>query len=270
MSTQKRTVFLSAGHGGKDPGAVANGLEEKNINLAIMMSCAEYLRSCDVNVITSRTGDEDDPVGEEVREANASGADIAVSFHNNAGGGHGSESYIWAGCAEGKKLAQLLEKASQSLGQTSRGVKSTRSLYFIKNTTMTACLVETAFLDSDDYQKVDEASEQNAFGVAYAKAILEYFGMSTEIPSESKPVPEANAAEEKDYMFMVKVSITNLLIRKGPGTNYARVTLPDGSTHIAPGKYRIVDTSSGTGSTNGWGKLYSGAGWISLDFAEKI
>lgn len=260
-------VFLSAGHGGSDPGAVANGLSEKNINLAIMLSCADYLRKCDVEVVTSRTTDENDPVGEEVREANASGADIAVSFHNNVGGGNGSESYIWAGCAEGKKLATLLEQASQSLGQNSRGVKGTRSLYFIKNTTMTACLVETAFLDSDDRFIIDEASEQNAFGVAYAKAILEYFGMSVEIPAAPEKEP---VKEEKDYLYMVNVKITNLLIRKGPGTNYARVTLPDGSAHIKPGPYRIVEESAGAGSNKGWGKLYSGAGWIALDYAEKI
>ena len=32
-------VFIAVGHGGKDPGAVANGLKEKDINLAIAKSC---------------------------------------------------------------------------------------------------------------------------------------------------------------------------------------------------------------------------------------
>ncbi len=85
-------VFLSAGHGGSDPGAVAYGLKEKTINLNIMLACRDELKRHGVKVYTSRTKDENDPVGEEVREANKSSADVAVSFHTNAGKGDGSES----------------------------------------------------------------------------------------------------------------------------------------------------------------------------------
>lgn len=62
--------------------------------------------------------------------------------------------------------------------------------------------------------------------------------------------------------YHVRVKITSLNIRKGPGTNY-------GSTgFIKPGVYTIVAESTGTGATK-WGKLKSGAGWISLDYATK-
>lgn len=64
--------------------------------------------------------------------------------------------------------------------------------------------------------------------------------------------------------YMVRVKITNLNIRKGPGTNYSRVST------IAPGSYTIVDEQSGLGSKKGWGKLKSGVGWISLDYVTKI
>ena len=53
--------------------------------------------------------------------------------------------------------------------------------------------------------------------------------------------------------FLVKVSISDLNIRKGPRTDYAKT-----------GKF------TGKGSTAGWGRLKSGAGWISLDYATKI
>lgn len=56
-----------------------------------------------------------------------------------------------------------------------------------------------------------------------------------------------------------------LRIRKGPGTNYGIAQIA-----IAPGVYTIVAESSGAGSTKGWGKLKSGAGWISLDYATKV
>ena len=171
-------VFLSAGHGGSDPGAVGFGMKEKDINLNIMLACLDELVKHGVTVVCSRTKDENDPVGSEVKEANASGADVAVSFHTNAGGGNGSESYYWTNDLKGQKLATLCEKHAKSIGQNSRGIKSGNHLYFIKNTNMTAVLCECAFIDNDtDNNIIDTTAEQRAFGVAYAKAILEYLGI---------------------------------------------------------------------------------------------
>lgn len=64
--------------------------------------------------------------------------------------------------------------------------------------------------------------------------------------------------------FKVKVAISDLNIRKGPGTNYAR------TKYIPVGVYTIIEVQSGTGSDKGWGRLKSGAGWISLDFCTKV
>lgn len=58
--------------------------------------------------------------------------------------------------------------------------------------------------------------------------------------------------------YTVRVTIRNLNIRKGPGTKYGRVQ------YIKPGVYTIVEEKSG------WGKLKSGAGWISLAYTEKL
>lgn len=65
--------------------------------------------------------------------------------------------------------------------------------------------------------------------------------------------------------FLVRVSITDLNIRKGPGTNYART-----GRFTGKGVFTIMEVKSGTGSANGWGRLKSGAGWISLDYAAKV
>ena len=171
-------VFLSAGHGGTDPGAVGNGLKEKNINLQIMLACQAELVRHGVTVVCSRTTDANDPVQDEVREANASGADIAVSFHTNAGGGDGSESFYYKTSAKGKKLAELCEKHVKAIGQNSRGVK-TNNLMFTRATNMPAVLCECAFVDNKkDIAIIDTVAEQKAFGVAYAKAILEYLGIA--------------------------------------------------------------------------------------------
>ena len=172
-------VFLSAGHGGSDPGAVGNGIYEKTVNLNALLACQEELLRHGVTVVCSRTTDANDPVQEEVMEANASGADIAVSFHANAGGGDGFEAFYYSTSSKGKKLAGLCEKYVKALGQNSRGLKKGDHLYFIRKTAMTAVLVESFFVDNKTDAAIgDTLSEQRAFGVAYAKAILEYLGIA--------------------------------------------------------------------------------------------
>lgn len=178
-------VFLSAGHGGSDPGAVGNGMSEKDINLVTMLACRDELIRHKVEVVCSRTKDENDPVGQEVKEANASGAKIAVSFHVNAGGGDGFEAYYFSKSSEGKKLAKLCEKQIVKLGQNSRGIKTGDKLYFVKNTTMTAVLCESFFIDNSKDKTIgDTIDEQKTLGVAYAKAILEYLGITYKAPAK--------------------------------------------------------------------------------------
>lgn len=173
-----KKVFLSAGHGGSDPGAVAYGMKEKDINLNILLACNEVLVRHGVITILSRTKDENDPVTDEVKEANASGADVAVSFHTNAGGGDGSESLFHSTSSKGKKLATLCEKYVKAIGQNSRGVKSRDDLWFLRGTKMVSVLCECAFVDNKtDNKIIDTTAEQKAFGVAYAKAILDYLGI---------------------------------------------------------------------------------------------
>lgn len=180
-------VFLSAGHGGNDPGAVAYGLKEKDINLQILLACKAELERHGLTVVCSRTADADDPVQEEVREANKSGAKIAVSFHTNAGKGDGSETFYYASSVSGKILAALCEKYVKELGQNSRGIKSTSNLYFLRKTVMPSVLCECAFIDNDsDNNVVDTVVEQKKFGVAYAKGILEYLGVTYREPKKPK------------------------------------------------------------------------------------
>ena len=63
--------------------------------------------------------------------------------------------------------------------------------------------------------------------------------------------------------YTVRVKITDLNIRSGPGTNNAKKGV------IKPGVYTIVQEATGAGASK-WGKLKSGAGWISLDHCEKM
>ncbi len=64
--------------------------------------------------------------------------------------------------------------------------------------------------------------------------------------------------------YLVKVTANSLTIRKGAGTNSAKV-----GTITDKGTYTIVEERKGTGASM-WGKLKSGAGWISLDYVKKV
>ncbi len=84
-----------------------------------------------------------------------------------------------------------------------------------------------------------------------------------EIVNKKLDGENAPITPELDESYLVKVTTDVLNIRKGPGTNYAIVgQIRDRGT------YTIVKESSGAGASL-WGKLKSGAGWISLDYTDR-
>ena len=96
------------------------------------------------------------------------------------------------------------------------------------------------------------APDKNHFKISYFINIIKHFLL------------KIFTLVNKNNAFMVKVDRTDLNIRDGAGTNYKVNSV------IPKGIYTIVETKAGQGSTAGWGKLKSGAGWISLDFATRI
>ncbi len=63
--------------------------------------------------------------------------------------------------------------------------------------------------------------------------------------------------------YSVQIVSSKLNLRSGPGTGYPS------KGYIKPGVYTVVNEATGAGATK-WGKLKSGAGWISLDYAQKV
>lgn len=68
-----------------------------------------------------------------------------------------------------------------------------------------------------------------------------------------------------DCPFLVKVSIPDLNIRKGAGTNTAKT-----GQYTGVGIFTILEVREGKGSDKGWGRLKSGAGWIALSYCERV
>ena len=77
---------------------------------------------------------------------------------------------------------------------------------------------------------------------------------------------DVKAAEKTaETSFRVRVSIDDLNIRTGPGTDHTRT-----GKYTGVGIFTIMEVKAGKGSTAGWGRLKSGVGWISLDYAKRI
>jgi N-acetylmuramoyl-L-alanine amidase len=181
-------VFLGVGHGGSDPGAVANNTKEKDLNLSIALACRDVLVRHGVSVKMSRTKDENDPLSEEIKECNSFSPDLAVDIHNNAGGGDGGEAFYHYGGGKSKVLAENILAEVVKIGQNSRGAKirknsNGKDYYgFIRETSCPAVIVECAFVDNaTDLKILATEGKKKAMGVAIAKGILKTLGVEVEV-----------------------------------------------------------------------------------------
>lgn len=152
-------VCLDAGHGGSDPGAVYEGRQEKDDNLAVALAVRDILESSgfeNLEVLLTRAEDTALELEERVAIANGANATLFVSIHRNSGGGDGIETWISAeGKRPEKELATLIQtQLATTPGATDRGVKSGTasnphaSYYVVGNTDMPACLIELGFIDN--------------------------------------------------------------------------------------------------------------------------
>ena len=178
-------VFIGVGHGGSDPGAVANGVKEKDLNLSIALACRDVLKRHGVEVKMSRTKDEGDSLSEEIRECNAYGPDLAVDIHNNAGGGDGAEVFYHYGGGKSKTLAENILAEVVKVGQNSRGAKVRKNSQgkdyygFIRQTSAPAVIVECAFVDNaTDLKILASEGKRKAMGKAIANGILKTLGVA--------------------------------------------------------------------------------------------
>lgn len=109
-----------------------------------------------VNVMPDHAESIRDSLEKRVDAANKSGAELFVSIHMNAGGASGTE--VWIGSEKGRKIAEKIVRSIGELGFKNRGIKlqgkDGKGLYVLKNTRMTALLVEGCFLDSREDMKL--------------------------------------------------------------------------------------------------------------------
>lgn len=170
-----KVVVIDAGHGGGAPGAIKQGVMEKDINLAIVKELKELLDKNDRNigVYYTRTEDVNPTFEQRAQLGGKAGANIFVSVHSNStldglmSSYNGTEvMYDELKSEEGfssKRLAQIcLEETIKVLGSKDNGVTYGNSIYIIRNSEVPVALVEVGFmtnqqelnkLTTPDYQK---------------------------------------------------------------------------------------------------------------------
>lgn len=241
-------IAIRGGHNYQATGAVAllNEVEEDRILTPIIIN---YLKGLGHEVLDVTPGncDVNSDLRYGVSKANTWGADLFVSIHFNKAyssynGAIGSEVCVYS---KSKEAQRVCDKLSE-LGFINRGQKIRQELYELKSTKMNAMIIEVCFVEATKDVELYKSLGHNRI----ARAIAEGIADKQVVSSEPKP-SNSNA-------YTVKITGDVLNVRKGPGTNYAiATTVKQGEV------YTIVEEQ------NGFGKLKSGAGWISLEFTSK-
>lgn len=189
--------------GAGDPGAVnaSMSLIEADIVEIIGKHAADYLKEnyTGFEIGYSRTDDSFVSLSNRCKKANDWNADIFISFHINAGGGTGYESFVYTNASTKSVALQnvINAKAIAAAKKHGLGVHGEASkrgnLAVLRGTDMPAILTETAFIDSKDATLLKSNEFLKDMGVAYAVGLAEFTGLKKKEapkPSEVK-VPEA-------------------------------------------------------------------------------
>ena len=175
------SIMLDAGHGGRDPGAVYNGRQEKDDTLALVLAVGEILQNRGLDVLYTRTTDEYESPYQKAMEANEAGVDFFISLHRNsspeANTYSGVESLVYNKSGLKLQMAENINEQLETVGFANLGVKERPGLVVLRRTRMPAVLVEVGFINSDaDNQIFDDNFDDIA--LAIAEGILDTLQMN--------------------------------------------------------------------------------------------
>ena len=213
-------IIIDAGHGGNDPGAIANGLKEKDWNLEVSLHQYEFLKKLGIPCKLTRETDSDLPPDKRSELVRSSRATVCLSNHFNAGGGSGAEVIhsIYATSAFAKSTADALKKAGMSVRRVfSREGSNGKDYYYMHRLTgqVETLIIEYGFLDSaGDRKKLNVrsyrfqlAEEAALAAVRYTKANLispVYFVQSGAYKEKNRAEKLCEELNKKGYETFVK------------------------------------------------------------------
>lgn len=191
------SIMMDAGHGGRDPGAVYNGRQEKDDTLNLTLAIGEILQGNGIDVLYTRTTDVYLTPIARATEANKAGVDLFISIHRNSfptdNEVSGVESLVYD--LSGLKLETAMEINQQleAVGFVNLGVKARPNLVVLRRTKMPAVLVEVGFINSDTDNELFDANF-TAIAQAIAFGILDVLEENGLVPGGDD---EPNEAQEE-------------------------------------------------------------------------
>ncbi len=186
-----KTVFIDAGHGGVDPGAVGyNNTLEKDINLEVAKRLHLLLSQAGCNVVMLREEDRDfgnsnklmqrkrEDLAYRIKEAVETEADIYLSIHANSfpdSSQFGPQVFYHPNSPEGEKLAVSIQERLNRLSEKQRSAKANQSYFILKNTGMVAVTVEMGFLSNPEEEtKLNQADHQQKLAMSIFEGLGNY------------------------------------------------------------------------------------------------
>ncbi len=177
------TVVVDPGHGGEDPGCMSGSIWECDINLAIAEKVTELLEMYGATVIMTRTEDEYLSLTDRAEIANEAEADYFVSLHCNSydddSSISGLECYYYPGMEDGEVFAAAITAYMEENTDINVRKYEDSDLSVLRNTTMTAVLIEMGYMSSPtELKQLTSDSYQTELAQAIAEGIV--FAISQE------------------------------------------------------------------------------------------
>ncbi len=189
---------LQSAHGGRDPGAVYNGRQEKDDVLKLVLAIGEILQNSEIDVEYTRTTDIYETPFQKATEANEAGVDFFISIHRNssplANQYMGVESLIYNLSGIKYEMAENINAQLETVGFKDLGVKARPNLVVLRRTKMPAILVEVGFINSDSDNTIFDKNF-NDIAQAIADGILD----TLEEKGLWKPEGARNSSTESEF-----------------------------------------------------------------------
>lgn len=196
MPLSGKIIALDAGHGGPDGGARSkDGLEEKDVNLAIALHLRDYLQQSGALVVMTREDDRDlaspETKGYSKRKTEdllkraefviKQKSNLFVSIHLNSIPSprwSGAQTFFYPNHADNATLATLIqEEIKRNLKNTDRVAKQAdKEIYLLKAMTIPSALVEVGFLSNPgEAQLLRDPAYQKKIATSIYQGILRYY-----------------------------------------------------------------------------------------------
>jgi N-acetylmuramoyl-L-alanine amidase len=268
-------IGLDAGHGLKTAGKqTPDGIKEWSLNDSVcdkvQRNLAEY--DCEIIRTDNNEGNVDEGLSTRRTTYINQGVNAFVSVHHNAFTGTwnnatGVEVYTDRNpISDDTRLAQCIYNRLVSYtGMKGRGIKQVNWAVINQNR-IPAVLCEGGFMDgTNDYKYITSDAGQTAYAKAVAEGLIEFLGLKKKTTSQPATNTSGSASSSATVPFLIKVANVEagdvLNIRKEPNANAEKT---GALAYNDPNTYTIVETK------NGWGRLKSGVGWISLKYTKTV